>query len=493
MTRRFRRILRFALAAAVPAVVLAAPRDARAQGWLKDRGYTEGEGIRTGDVELHPGIGAEIGYDSNWFLRTHREGEVPGGYVNGAPSNPPTDAAVMRITPSFSISTLGQARLMADPASARERPAFQFRGTVSSTLYHFFGKKEVADQSTINAGNVAFDASVRADFNAGRPVGFALLAGYNRLIQPNVVSDPNRSFNRNNIRGGGEVIFLPGGGALDIRAGYQAQATLFETSNGAPFNYITHELAFRDRWRFRPRTALFHDTTLRFVNYPNADRSFNFLNDAAPLRTRFGLTGLVTERISTLLAIGYGTTFFQSPASVSSIQYNNFLANAELTYALSGDTGASEPGQVSLLLSSISLGYQRDFSQSFLGNFYTSDKIYTRFRYLFGGRAIIDLTADAERLAFPQPFVNNGGVISPAIGPNGAVGEFDNWLVGGAIFGEYRFSNRFGINTTIDYHQMISDTAVPAGSGAAAGPAAPNFFHLSWRRFQAFIGVRYFF
>src|SRR6185295_8126659 len=117
-------------------------------------------------------------------------------------------------------------------------------------------------------------------------------------------------------------------------------------------------------------------------------------------------------------------------------------------------------GQVSLLLSSISLGYARDFAQSFLGNFYASDKIYTRFRYMFGGRAIIDLTGDAERLGFPQPFVRNTatGAIDPALGPTGApVGEFDNWLVGGAIFGEYRFSNRFGINTTIDYHEMISD------------------------------------
>lgn len=489
---RFRRILRFALAAAVPAVALAAPRDAHAQGWLKDRGYQEGEGIRTGDVELHPGIGGEIGYDSNWFLRTHEE-LPPGGYVNGAPNAPPRDAAVFRLTPSFTISTLGQARLTQDPVAARERPAFQFRGTVSATLYHFIGK-EVDEQSTVKSGNVTFDAAARADFNAGRPVGFALFAGYQRVIQPNVISDPNRSFNRNNIRGGGEVIFLPGGGALDIRAGYQAQATLFEQTNGVGFNHVTHELSFRDRWRFRPRTALFHDTTLRFVSYPNNERAFNYLNNASPLRTRFGLTGLVTERLSALLAVGYGTTFFNTPNAPSSIQYNNFLANAELTYALSGDSGASEPGQVSLLLSSVSLGYSRDFAQSFLGNFYTSDKIYTRFRYLFGGRAILDFSADAERLGFPQPFKQVGGVISPVNSVTGGpTGEFDNWLVGGAIFGEYRLSNRFGINTTIDYHQMLSDTSVEAAASTGGPGTTPNFFHLSWRRFQAFLGVRYFF
>lgn len=485
MTRSFRRILRFALAAAA---VVAIPETAHAQGWLKDRGYTEGEGIRTGDVELHPGIGAEVGYDSNWFLRTHREDPA---FVNGAPNNPPVEAGVFRVTPSFSISTLGQARLEQDPVSARERPPFQFRGTVSATFYQFIGKEEVTDQSTINSGNVTLDASLRADINAGRPVGFGVFGGYRRVIQPNVISDPNRSFNRDDLRGGGEVIFLPGGGTLDIRTGYQAHASLFEQSNGVGFNTIAHELFFRDRWRFRPRTALFSDVNLRFTSFPNATRAFNYLNDSTPLRARFGITGLVTSRLSATLAAGYGATFFHNPAAASSQQYDNFLANAELSYAFAGnESAAGEPGEVSLLLSSIAVGYARDFAQSFLGNFYTTDKIYTKFRYLFGGRAILDLTADAERLGFPDIYLNAGGG-APSATP--AVTAFDNWLVGGSIFGEYRFSNRFGVNTTLDYHEMISDTAVPAGAGVGAVGGGASLLHLSWRRFQAFLGVRYFF
>ena len=38
--------------------------------WLKDRRYAEGVGVREGDLELHPGIAGEVGYDSNWFLRS---------------------------------------------------------------------------------------------------------------------------------------------------------------------------------------------------------------------------------------------------------------------------------------------------------------------------------------------------------------------------------------------------------------------------------------
>ena len=36
-------------------------------GWLADRDSTQGPGFRVGDLELHPGIGVEVGYDSNLY------------------------------------------------------------------------------------------------------------------------------------------------------------------------------------------------------------------------------------------------------------------------------------------------------------------------------------------------------------------------------------------------------------------------------------------
>jgi len=64
------------------AVVLLASRAASAQSqytaqpdspqWLKDRRYNEGIGVRAGDLEIHPGIAGEAGYDSNWFLRSEK-------------------------------------------------------------------------------------------------------------------------------------------------------------------------------------------------------------------------------------------------------------------------------------------------------------------------------------------------------------------------------------------------------------------------------------
>jgi len=62
------------LAACVGAVALFATRAVAAQPqytapsgtpeWLQDRRYNEGIGIRAGDLEIHPGIAGEFGYDS---------------------------------------------------------------------------------------------------------------------------------------------------------------------------------------------------------------------------------------------------------------------------------------------------------------------------------------------------------------------------------------------------------------------------------------------
>jgi hypothetical protein len=456
---------------------LAWPRDASAQGWLADRRYTEGAGIRTGDLELHPGIGAEVGYDSNWFYRSHTEGPT---IVNGPPALPPSGTGILRITPSFYVSTLGGQRLEGGRVDAR---TITFRGGVALPIRIFFGNDETSKQHNVG---VASDA--RVDINQGRPIGFGIFAGYNRLIQPQVVADPNLSFNRSDIRGGAEIVAIPGGGTLDLRGGYQMMAQLFETTNGAPYSSLTHEAFFRNRWRFRPRTALFSDTTLRWVNYLHPERASNYLNDSTPLRTRFGLTGLVTERFGALAAVGYGATFFKAPELVSSTQYDSVNAQAEGTFYLGQGGGTDEPGQSTLLLSTWSLGFLRDFQASLLGNFYNTNRIYTRLEYWFGGKMVMRLDAFGEQLNYPPVFLNVGGTPTLATGSAGA--KFTNYRVGGGFFAEYRFTPSFGLNTTIDYVQQMSDTQIPAGP--IPGSTLAGVYDLNYRRFQAFLGVRYF-
>ena len=158
-----------------------------------------------------------------------------------------------------------------------------FRGGVSATGRFFFLGDEMSRQH-----NVGVNSDFRLDINQGRPLGFGVFGGYNRLIQPQVLADPNLSFNRSELRGGVEVIGIPGGGAFDVRGGYQINAALVEESQGVPYTNITHEVFVKNRWRCRPRTALFHDTSLRFIHYPHADRALNYLNESTPLRSDLG-------------------------------------------------------------------------------------------------------------------------------------------------------------------------------------------------------------
>lgn len=473
LASRWLRRGRACVLAAIPMATLSWSTPASAQGWLADRRYAEGAGIRTGDLELHPGIGGEVGYDSNWFYRSHNEGP---NIVNGPPNLPARDAAVFRLTPSFYVSTLGRQR-MEDGGVQSSPRAVSFNGGVSAVGRFFLGK-EMSRQH-----NIGLNASARLSVYEGRPIGFAVFGIYNRIIQPQVLADPNLSFNRNDLRGGVELIGHPGGGALDLRAGYQINASLFEESNGVPYTNLTHEFFARNRWRFRPRTALFHDTSLRIINYPNAERSLNFLNDSTPIRTRFGLTGLLTERFGVLLAAGYGASFFRDPGSPASTQYDSVIGQAEATLHLGQGAGTDEPGQATLLLSAISLGFLRDFQNSYLGNFFTSNRVYGRLEYWFGGRTLIRFNVYGEQIQYPLVFFNAG----PGLGPVQVTNEFDNYRVGGGLFAEYRLSSSVGINTTIDYSQQFSDTQLPIGTTPG------SVFDMNYRRLQAFAGVRYFF
>src|SRR5450432_1616003 len=60
--------MKFCLTLAATVLLGAISLEARAQQpWLSDRRYGEGIGVRVGNLELHPGIAAEAGYDSNYF------------------------------------------------------------------------------------------------------------------------------------------------------------------------------------------------------------------------------------------------------------------------------------------------------------------------------------------------------------------------------------------------------------------------------------------
>ena len=474
------------LAASAVAAVLLVSRAAGAQAqyvaqpdspeWLKDRRYNEGIGIRSGDLEMHPGIAAEGGYDSNYLLRS-----TTTGVSNGPPAAPVIPALEFRITPSFYLSTLGQQRREGDtglPGPLAFRAGFNatYRELVnlSSDPNAGAAQNDIAAQRNLSGA-----ADARLDILPERPVGGALYVNYARAILPNTLTaNPDLSFNQDNVGGGGELTLQPGSGTLDWHFGYQAHATIFEDNTGKPYDNVVQEAYTRGRWKFRPRTALVYDATFRFITYNNANLAQPVpLDTSTPIRARLGLDGLVTNRFALLAMVGWGASFYDTTLPKQP-QFDSVIAQAELRWFLAASPGIASVTDVGLTLSSIAIGYTRDFQNSYLGSFYTQDRGYLKFYYLFAGRATITLEGGVAAIEYPNLFWTDDTL---------RASSFTDLRADATLFGEYHFTDTFGLNSTLRYTTNVSNTILPVTEGANALQYA-----MQWSRFEAYLGLRFF-
>jgi hypothetical protein len=476
------------LAACVGAVALFATRAVAAQPqytapsgtpeWLQDRRYNEGIGIRAGDLEIHPGIAGEFGYDSNWFLRSEKQGAD-----NGPPNTPPISALAFRVTPSLYLSTLGPQRREGEP------PTVAFRAGVNATYHAFVGLGSDASQPQNDVSqqdNIGGAADARLDILPSRPWGAALYTNYARVIMPNyALADPNQSFNRDDVGVGGEIVAQPGGGAgtLDWRFGYQFHDTIFENSAGTPYDNYTHQIYTRGRWKFRPRTALIYDATLGFTSYTNQSEALQSgLVSSDPVRARIGLNGLITDRFAVLALAGWGAGFYATTFAAQP-QYDSVIGQAELKWFLAASPGVAALSDVGLALSSIAIGYTRDFANSYIGDYYGSDRGYLKFSYFFAGRALVTLEGGVAAIEYPNVIWGNlGGPLDGQVRHS----AFTDKRVDATLFSEYRFTETFGLNATVRYTANFSDAQI------FDSEAETGFYDMSWTRLEAYIGVRWF-
>ncbi|MGD0677460.1 MAG: hypothetical protein ABSC94_18735, partial [Polyangiaceae bacterium] len=444
----------------------------------------------------------EFGYDSNWLLRSTQS-----GVDNSSSGNAPVIPALeFRVTPSLYLSTISAQRIQDEGAAGL--PPVAFRAGINATAYELIGiSSEPAaslnqnGQNDINQQhNIGGAAYARLDFVPQRPVGGALTVNYGRVILPNAGNaNPNISFNQDNIGTSAEIGIQPNMGTLDWRFGYQFGATLFEQQTGQVFNNYAHVVSTQGRWRFRPRTALVYDATLGFNYYANQrEATADGLVHSTPVRTRVGLNGLVTERFAVLAMAGWGATFNDQPIPQMP-QYDSLIAQAELRWYLAASPGLAKATELGLTLSSIAIGYTRDFQSGYLGNYAGVDRGYLKFNYFFAGRALVSLEGGVGSVAYPRLFW-----LSPAapraIKVNGDLdsggASFTDIRADATLLAEYRFTNTFGINTTLRYSENFSNVAVqeapiaPMNANANAPPF--NFFGMAWQRFEALIGLRWF-
>ena len=447
------------LAAAAVAFILLFAADAAAQNqtWLSDRAYREGRGIQVGDFELHPGIGAEAGYDSNWFRRDSDE--------NGGP----VGAVVIRVSPSFAVSTLGPQRRGDAPP-----PTVGFRFEVGGSYNEFIPVNGTeADRDTLRDNrNFGGSADLQLDILPGREWSGDVHAGVTRTILPTNPGDININFNRIQPNAGASLKWTPDSGLLDWSLGYEFSGTFFETSAIGGLNSFRNDILTRGRWRFLPRTAMIFDASLGFITFVDPGSNRAAKTDSHPLRARIGVNGLVTPTFAVLALIGWGASFYDGDTDVD---FDSVLAQAELKWFLG--EAQENPMQQSGSLSYVAVGFTRDFADSFIGTYVERDTGYARFSYLFGGKFILLAEAKVAAVVFPEQ-------LRVDYGAQAAQGWTDV-QVDGRLFGEYRFLDWLGVNAEVTYTGYFSDTTLESGNPNEDNP-------LAWQRVTAFGGIRAF-
>jgi hypothetical protein len=440
-------VVAFAFAEATPAA-------AQEQVWLRDRRYGEGTGIRAGDIEIHPGIAGEVGYDSNYFLRA------------GTTQEPTIDTFRLRITPSLSVATIGAQRREAEGGGGGP-PKVGFRAAVAASYNEFIAPKSENSDIMSNQRNIGAIGSLQLTILPQRPFGGDVSADFARTVQPS--NNPDLNFNRFTARFGGGLVWTPGGGMFDWRIGYEYGLTFFEDANFDNLSSHYHQVNTRGRWRFLPRTALLYDATAGFIRYNTA---LPGQLNSDPIRARIGINGLVTSSFALLAMVGWGSSFYRG--SNNPQQFDGPIAQAELKWFVTPSPSSDPMAALLMNLSTVAIGYTRDFANSYLGDYYVINRGYANLSYFLGGRFTLSLAGGVSAISYPN-------VYDRATNPRQLLqgGEaFTTIWVDGSLFGEYRLSNSFGLNATVGYssagaHLIIND-------------------QLKWNRFAAFLGVRWF-
>jgi hypothetical protein len=438
---------RFSLIAALAVATL--PLDASAQAWVSNHDFSDGAGIRTGNFELHPSLGGEFGYDSNFFRTSPNIGVI--------------DVLRLRITPSINLSTLGSLR------RASTTPP-----TVSFVSGAHLAYNEIIPLSSANSAvskqrNVAIGADAKVDVFPLGKVGFDALVAYVRAIEPTQSLDDisHGGFNRDTLKGGTGVTWRPGGGTFDWRLGYGVTYNYFEQAAFSSLSNVSHDINMRGHWRFLPKSALLFDSNYSLVRYTG---SRPLQTDGDVVTTHIGFHGLVTYHLSLLGMLGWASSFYKSrggAGGLSAQQYDSLLANAEVRWFLMAQP-TPEESSIASGLSSIALGYQRVFGNSYLGSFYQSDRGYVQFSAFLVGRVVSGVEFGASRVGYPA---SDYGTDHQA--------SFNELRLDGRAFGEYRLTENFALNLTFMYDKVNA-------------PALVHKEDLSYTRYQVYFGARLF-
>jgi hypothetical protein len=432
-----------------------APEGSTPLPWVANRSIGRGVGVRVGDFELHPGVSGEFGYDSNWYQRASSA-------VEAANAGRPEDALRFRVTPSLSLSTL-DTRVQEGPGPKPLPRAVQFHLDASASYNELIGLDSAS--TVAQDRNISGNLGLKLELFRGRHWSGDLGAGYAYIYEPANVAGFIGANDRHVITGGGSIRWMPGGGSFtwDL-VGYNTRLTLFPSTNFGAYDNGDHTITTAGQWRFLPKTALLYDASVGFIRYEDPR-----LNSGIDTTARVGVNGLLLTRLGVLLMGGWATGFRDNDNGRPR-PYDDFVAKAELKYYLNAGSRL-QAGSANVGVSSVAIGYDRSFENSYLGDFFQRDRGYGNFTMFLAGRWIFQLDGGASAIHYPEMNFDEA-----------VIDSFGEIRVDGQAFVEYRPIRTLGINITARYDHNFSRVLEGANYSD----------DLSFSRFRGFLGVRWF-
>jgi len=379
-------------------------------------GQTSGLEVADGNL-LHVGVGVEGGYDSNvFFSDTNASG-----------------SAILRVVPFLELNNTNR------------------QGMVPSTLFYDLGAtltyREYLSSDPDIKSQRAFQPGVFGTLEFGRQqsLGFAITEAYARTEDPPYIRG-DQPITRDNNLATAAARWAPGGGRLAGVLRYTNTLDLFETENLKVANSVSHLMSLDVSWKWLPKTALVLQVSQGYIYYLNSQNGVS-KPSSFPFHAMVGLRGLITAKLIAAVLVGYANGFYDMTRQGPTGLAGNLSANAEVTYRPT-------------MLTSMVLGYRRDFQNAVLGDFYYLDSVYLSVGQAIASRFGAGLTVRYDSRSFQNVPLANGALIS----------RHDNfWQVGANLDYHVRDWSYVGIAYTLMSNQSDYEPL------AAQDPGRVNF------------------
>jgi hypothetical protein len=317
-------------------------------------------------VLMHVGAGAEAGYDTNVFY-AESGGEVA--------------------SPLIRTSVFGDLG-NATRTGAAGKVQFNLRAGVTYRRY------QSDDANVQRFSNAWMPTAGLALSTGGGQFGFGLADTFARIEDPPYAESGPFPITRYNNQASVEGRWAPGGGRITATLRYTNMLDIFSEDSGYQYaNADSNYLMLDTAWKWLPKTAIFLTAQQGIVFYLN-DAEANLANKTSsfPLIVTTGLRGLLTEKTSGTLALGYTNGFYSGGVSTSGFWGSTY---ADLSFTLRPT-----------MLSRVVVGYRHGFTNAVISSFSYNDTAYASFVQQIAGRLALDISGRYAHRNYGGSFVD---------------------------------------------------------------------------------------